>query len=99
MKRWKDNSLAPFFNGKVLITNSKDTCYKFEAQDDKAFCTEQENYCNNEEADSRMLYHVSLVTAPSNAMRTNDTDALVIAMGCKQFCGTSMKLWLEVGTQ
>ena len=99
VKRWKDNSLAPFFNGKVLITNSKDTCYKFEAQDDKAFCTEQENYCNHEEADSRMLYHVSLVAAPSNAMRTNDTDALVIAMGCKQFCDTSMKLWLEVGTQ
>ena len=46
-----------------------------------------------------MLYHVSLVTAPSNAMRTNDTDALVIAMECKQFCDTSMKLWLEVGTQ
>ena len=99
VKRCKDDSLAPFFNGKVLITNSKDTCYKFEAQDDKAFCTEQENYCNHEETDSRMLDHVSLVEAPSNAMRTNDTDALVIAMGCKQFCDTSLKLWLEVGTQ
>ena len=46
-----------------------------------------------------MFYHVSLVAAPSNVvMRTNDTDALVIAMGCKQFYDTSLKLWLEVGT-
>ena len=26
VKSWKDDSLAPFLNGKVLITNSKDTC-------------------------------------------------------------------------
>ena len=31
-------------------------------------------------------------------MRANDTESLVIAMGCKQFYGTSLKLWLEVGT-
>ena len=100
IKSWKDNSLAPFFNGKVLITNSKDTCYKFEPQDDKVFCTEQENYCNHEEADSRMFYHVSLVAAPGKViMRTNDTDALVIAMGCKQFYENSLKLWFEFGTQ
>ena len=30
-----------------------------------------------------MFYHVLLVATPSNVvMRTNDTDALVIAMGC-----------------
>ena len=47
------------------------------------FYTEQENYCNHEEADSRMFYHVLLVAAPSNVvMRTNDADALVIAMEC-----------------
>ena len=98
VKSWKDDSLAPFFNGKVLITNSKDTCYKFEPQDDKVFCTEQENYCNHEEADSRMFYHVSLVAALCKVvMRANDTD--VIPMGCKQFYDTSLKLWLEVGTQ
>ena len=30
-------------------------------------------------------------------MRTNDTDSLVIAMGCKQFYDNSLKLWLQVG--
>ena len=100
VKGWNDDSLTPFFNGKVLITNSKDTYYKCEPQDDKVFCTEQENYCNHEETDSRMFYHVLLVAAPSNVvMRTNDTDTLVIATGCKQFYDTSLKLWLEVGTQ
>ena len=89
-----------FFNGKVLITNSKGTSYKFEPQDDKVFCTKQVNYCNHEEVDNRMFYHVLLVATPSNVvMRTNDTNALVIAMGCKQFYDTSPKLWLQVGTQ
>ena len=32
VKSWKDDSLAPLFNGKVLYTNSKDTCYKSEPQ-------------------------------------------------------------------
>ena len=46
------------------------------------------------------FYHLSLVATPSNVvMRTNDTDSLVIGMGCNQFYDTSLKLWLEVGTQ
>ena len=99
VKSWKDDSVAPFFNGKVLITNSKGTCYKCEPQDDKVFCTEQEKYCNHEEANRGMFYLVSLVAAPSKVvMRTNGTDALVIAMGCKQFYDTSLNVWLEIGT-
>ena len=78
----------------------KDSCYKFEPQNDKVLCTEQVNYCNHEKADSRMFYHLSLVANPSNVvMRKNDTESLVIVMGCKQFYNTSLKLWLEVGTQ
>lgn len=47
-----------------------------------------------------MFYHLSLVAAPNNmVMWTNDTDSQVIAMECKQFCDTSLKLWLEFGTQ
>ena len=100
VKSWKDDSLAPFFNGKVLYANSQYTCYKFEPQDNKVLCTEQVNYCNHEEADSRMFYHLSLIVTPSNVvMRTIDTDSLIIAMGCKKFYETSLKLWLEVGTQ
>ena len=99
VKSWKDDSLAPFFNEKVLITNIKDVCYKFEPQDDKVFSTELKNYCHQEKADSRIFCHVWLVATPSNVvMRTNNADALVIAMGCKQFYDTSLKLWLEVGT-
>ena len=40
-----------------------------------------------------MFNHLSLVATPSViAMRTNDTDSLVIAMGCKQFYDPSLKL-------
>ena len=85
--------------GKFYITIVK-TRYNFEPQDDKVLCVEQVNYCNHEEVDSGMFYHLSLVATPSNVvMSTNDTDSLVIAMGCKQFYGTSLKLLLEVGTQ
>ena len=47
-----------------------------------------------------MFNHLSLVATPSViAMRTNDTDSLVTAMGCKQFYDPSLKLWLEVRIQ
>ena len=92
VKSWKDDSLALFFNEEVLYINSKDTCYKFEPQDDKVFCTEQVNYCNHEEADSRMFYYLSLVATPSNVvMKINDTDPLVTVIGCKEFYDTSLK--------
>ena len=92
VKSWKDDSLAPFYDGKVLYINNKDTCYKFETQDDKVFCTEQVNYCNHEEVDSRMFYYLSLVATPSNVvMKINDTDPLVTIMGCKEFYDTSLK--------
>ena len=43
--------------------------------------------------------HLSLVATPSSvAMRANDTDSLVTAMGCKKFYDTSLKLWLQGGT-
>ena len=32
-------------------------------------------------------------------MKTNDANPLFITMACKQFCETSLKLWLEVPTQ
>ena len=55
------------------------------------------NYFSHEEEDSRRFYHLSLVATPNNVvMRTNDTDSLVIAMECKQFYDTLLKLWLEV---
>ena len=92
--------LYHLFYGKFLYANSKDTCYKFESQDDKVLCTEQVNYCNHEQADSRMFYDLSLVATSSNVvMRTNDADSLVIAMRCRVFSDTSLKLWLKVGTQ
>ena len=45
----------PIFNVKDLYTNSKNTCYKFEPQNDKALCSVHVNYCNHEETDGRMF--------------------------------------------
>ena len=68
VKSWKNDSLVPFFNGKVLYPNSKDTCYKLESKNDEVLCTNQVNYCNHEETHSRMFHHVSLVATPSNVV-------------------------------
>ena len=87
-------------NGKVLYANSEDKRYKFQPQCDKVFCTTYVNYCNRKEGDSWIFCHLSLVATPSNlVMRANDTESLVIAMACKQFYDTSLKLWLEAGTE
>ena len=42
-----------------------------------------EMFSTHEEADSRMLFHLSSVQSPANVViRTIDTDVLIIALGC-----------------
>ena len=40
-----------------------------------------------------MFYHLAKTT-----IRTSDTDCLIIAQGCYQFLGQSLKVWIRAGT-
>ena len=55
--------------------------------------------CNQEEADTRVLFYAKeACNAPSNiVIRTDDTDCLIIAVECSELFEPENKLWLEVG--
>jgi len=63
-------------------------------------------YCDHEEADTRMLYHINVSSLghtihtqpPTNfVIRTTDTDCLVIALGCLNLLAPTVKIWMECG--
>ena len=59
VKSLKDDSLAPFSSGKVSYAKRKDTCYKFEFQNDRVLCNEQVNYCDHDGAHNLLSLIVS----------------------------------------
>lgn len=64
-------------------------------------CKEKEElYISCEEADSRMFFRLDHISEPSNVViRTEDTDCLVIALGCKRLFDQKVNIWLEAGVQ
>ena len=47
-----------------------------------------------------MVFHVHQCEVPSNiVIRTDDTDCLVIALGCKHNLDPRVSIWLEIGKE
>ena len=54
--------------------------------------------CSHEEVNSQMLFHAKFINAPDTlALRTVDTDILVITFCNKPKLFLGLKAWLEVG--
>ena len=98
---WSNSDNASLFEGKILFANCRNICYKFMSILEKVVRTEERCLlCTHEEADSRILFHVSSLENQSNVIiRTVDTDCLVIRLGCCEKLYPSLKIWLEVGVQ
>ena len=55
-------------------------------------------YSTHEEADSRMIFHLSKLVAPCNVViRTIDTDVLIIALGSLELLDEDLNVWMETG--
>lgn len=80
---WENDELVPIIGQKKIFVNSSDVCYSFENKNGVMVKTIEEEFtCSHEEADTRMLFHLSKLPAPTNVViRTVDTDVLVIALG------------------
>ena len=98
---WENNELFPFFENKQLFVNFEDRCFKFFPKGNCVVKAEvEELFSTHEEADSRMLLHVNYIPAPSDiAIRTVDTNVLIIALGVMDQLDPRKVLWLEVGVQ
>ena len=96
---WGNDDLAPIIGQKKLYVNSADVCYSFHNENGIMMKAIEEDFrCSHEEADTRMLFHISKVPSPSNiVIRTVDTDVLVIALGALHNLEEGKKVWMETG--
>ena len=96
---WDDKSQTTTLGVKKVFVNCKDNCYYFKVQDGKMMKMEETTlHSTHEEADSRMIFHLSSVVGPANVVvRTSDTYVLIFALGCMANINPEVKVWLEVG--
>ena len=87
-----------------------DSCYKYQVFSNCVVLRDEARlYSNHEEADSRMIFHVSYLaenyssTSDVNTVaRSADTNSLINTIGCFQKLlekNQKLRLWLEMGTE
>lgn len=100
-ENWQNDCYAPILSNKCLYVNCDDICYKFYSIDGLVHREIDDNlFCAHEEADSRIVYHLSKM--PSNSqviIKTSDTDVLIIILGNIHNLPENLSMWLEVGVQ
>ena len=96
---WESNELAFIIGSKKIFVNSGDTCFSFCNEDGFMVKRIEEEYrCSHVEADSRMLFHPSKCSTPSNiVIRTIDADVIIIALGSLHLLVESKQVWIETG--
>ena len=84
---WESNELAFIIGSKKIFVNSGDTCFSFCNGDGLMVKRIEEEYrFNHEEADSRILFHLSKCSTPSSiVIGTVDANVLIIALGSLHF--------------
>ena len=84
---WKNHDLATYLGNKTLYANCENKVYANKVEDSKLIATKEDPlYSDQEEADSRMIFHVKEVAASDElkyiVIRAIDTDVLIIALRC-----------------
>ena len=96
---WKNDCFGGIFKEKKLYVTDGNVCYLFGVSNGKMVRMIQPHlYSTHEEADSKMIFHVTNIEKNSNrAIRTADTDVLINVLGCISQIPPYINLWLEVG--
>ena len=81
---WLNDDLVESLQDKILYANHDDVCFAYWSEENKmARKKDKSLFCTHEEADSRLIYHLKNADPNSRVvLRTNDTDVLVITLGC-----------------
>ena len=95
---WTRQEFKDILGLKTVFVNCEDKCYSFKVDEGIVVrVLEEEYHCNHEEADTRMIFHLSKLPEKANVIiRTADTDVLAITLGSIHLLG-DMNIWMEVG--
>ena len=98
---WEDDSLSPIIGSKILYVTSKEKCFSFHQENNKIIKKEViEMVCHQEEADTRLVFHLSTLPSNSNAViRSSDTDVMAVLLGNIHKLKPDVNIWMETGLQ
>ena len=93
--------MAQIANGKIIYMNCGNDCYRF--------CMENGSwtrsivgflYNENEEADSRIMFHLMRIPSPNQVIiRTNDTDVVILTLHFLKSLSPEVLVWLDIGIE
>ena len=96
---WQSDEFETIIGNKLLFINYGNICYGFSVIQGKVVRRIVHELCNyHEEADSRMVFHIIHLPRPNNVVvTTQDTDIMVILLGCMDELGQGLKISLDLG--
>ena len=99
---WKKPSYAHIMQSCKLFLAVEDTCFSFTSVDDGVLRTIEPSLKSfHEEADTRMIFHLSVGARSENVsnivVRSNDTDVLVLLVYHVAKTGTNTGIWMDLG--
>ncbi|CAG9771569.1 unnamed protein product [Ceutorhynchus assimilis] len=80
---WESDHLAPIIRTKIFFITVETQCYSYQSIEKHVVRTEEIDYeCYHEEADTRIMLHISKVQPTSKILvKASDTDILIILLG------------------
>ncbi|XP_031341089.1 uncharacterized protein LOC116169200 [Photinus pyralis] len=101
VQEWCQDHYATILGDKIIYVNCNDICYKY--SNANGFMLQEikeELICYHEEADSRIVFHLSKLPEDSNVViKASDTDIFIIALGNFYVLPQNLSIWIETGTQ
>lgn len=79
---WKNDHLQSILKRKKVFITVGSECYSYQTKDSHVVITEEVDYkCEHEEADTRIMFHISKVPPTSKILvKASDTDVLIILL-------------------
>lgn len=94
---WDNNIYHPIIGDKVLYVTDGNQCNKYFAENENAVKEFADYYCEHEEADSRIIFHLSKTDCSNVIIRTSNTYIAVITLGNMEKINKKKKVWMETG--
>lgn len=99
VQNWNSNQYAVYIGNKTIYVNCGNVCYKYYVDNGNVQRITEENlYCEHEEADSRIVFHTAQL--PENTkviIKASDTDVLIILLGNLHMFATNVQIWMDCG--
>ncbi|CAB3249495.1 unnamed protein product [Arctia plantaginis] len=96
---WTNNSFATILGNKKIYITVGEKCFSYSSAENLVVKTEEnELACKHEEADTRIVFHISKVPENSKILvKTADTDVLIILLG-NMHKFPNLQIWLANST-